>query len=360
MSTLESVVADATPGRATRRCAAPSRESAGNQPAHLVGNGAAGTTGALPSDGSVAGTSAGAGNGAMARDGSGAGNGAGAGNRALAGHRAGAGNTAGAGNRAEAGHSAGAGDGAGADQTLLRRPAAFQDSPLADARTARRESFVRRAWRAGLRVKLALVDRRKYHSVQLEHVDGMPIVVLPDVFNPRLLRSGDFLVQQLVRPDLLPSGSRVLDLGSGSGACGIAAARRGCHVTAVDINPDAVRCTTINALLNAVAVDVREGDLFGPVDGERFDVVLFNPPYYRGIPRDAIDHAWRSPDIVERFASTLASHLSPGGHALVVLSSDGEQASFLAALQAAGFRSRVAAQRDLINETLSVYHICPC
>jgi len=30
---------------------------------------------------------------------------------------------------------------------------------------------------------------------------------------------------------------------------------------------------------------------------ERFDVVLFNPPYYRGVPRNALDHAWRSPDL---------------------------------------------------------------
>jgi HemK-related putative methylase len=229
--------------------------------------------------------------------------------------------------------------------------------PLAESLLSQ---VVRRAWRNVLRLKLALVDRRKYQSVQLESVDGMPIVVLPDVFNPKLLRSGDFLVQQLVRHDLLPAGSRVLDLGSGSGACGIAAARRGCSVVAVDINPDAVRCTKINALLNDVVVDVRQGDLFAPVNGERFDVVLFNPPYYRGVPRDAIDHAWRSPDIIERFSGTLAAHLQPGGHALLVLSSDGEQASFLTALHSAGFRSRVAAQRDLINETLSVHHICPC
>ena len=78
----------------------------------------------------------------------------------------------------------------------------------------------------------------------------------------------------------------MLDLGSGSGACGLAAARRGCSVVAVDINPSAVRCTRVNALLNCsnLEIDVRQGDLFAPVQHERFDVVLFNPPYYRGVP----------------------------------------------------------------------------
>jgi release factor glutamine methyltransferase len=215
--------------------------------------------------------------------------------------------------------------------------------------------FRRRAWRKLLHIRMLLLDRRRYQSVLLENVAGLTILVLPDVFNPKLLRSGEFLVQQLTRRELLSPGSRVLDLGSGSGAAAAAAARRGCDVVAVDINPAAVRCTRINALLNDVEVDARQGDLFAPVQGERFDVVLFNPPYYRGIPRNALDHAWRSPDLVERFSASLAAYLTQGGHALLVLSSDGEQSSFLAALDRAGFRSTVVAERDLINETLSVY-----
>lgn len=218
----------------------------------------------------------------------------------------------------------------------------------------------RRAWRAVLRVKLALLDRRRYSRTVLEEVDGMSLVVLPDVFNPKLLRSGEFLVQQLGRHDLLPPASRVLDLGSGSGAAGIGAARRGCRVVAIDINPAAVRCTRINALLNQVDLDIREGDLFSPVEREQFDVVLFNPPYYRGVPRSALDHAWRSADVIERFAEQLGEHLAPGGHALVVLSSDGQGSEFLAALARSGFSYVAAAKRDLLNEVMSVHLVRPC
>jgi release factor glutamine methyltransferase len=221
-------------------------------------------------------------------------------------------------------------------------------------------SFQRRAWRTLLRLKLALVDRRKYQSVVVEHVEGLPLVVLPDVFNPKLLRSGELLVQQLSRPELLPPGSRVLDLGCGSGAAGVAAAKRGCAVTAVDINPSAVRCTRINALLNQVEIDVRQGDLFAPVTDERFDVVLFNPPYYRGVPRDGLDRAWRSTDVPERFAAELISHLSPGGHALLVLSSDGDGETFLRALQTNAFRREVVAARDFTNEVMQVYRVRAC
>lgn len=213
------------------------------------------------------------------------------------------------------------------------------------------------AWRQVLRAKLALVDRRKYTSVMLEQVEGIPLVVLPDVFNPKLLRSGELLVQQLSRADLLPSGTRVLDLGCGSGAAGVAAARRGCQVVAVDINPSAVRCTRINGLLNQVDLDIRQGDLFGPVTGERFDVILFNPPYYRGVPLDALDHAWRSPDVIERFSQQLADHLLPGGHGLLVLSSDGDGAAFVRALERNAFVCDVVARRDFINELMWVYRV---
>src|SRR5207237_1838962 len=189
-------------------------------------------------------------------------------------------------------------------------------------------------------------------------VCGITLVVLPDVFNPKLLRSGEFLVQQLSRADLLAPGATILALGCGSGAAGIwAAARRNCRVTAVDINPSAVRCTRINALLNQVDMDVREGDLFAPAAGERFDVVVFNPPYYRGIPRDGLDHAWRSVDLAERFAAQLNDHLAPGGHALVVLSSDGDGDTFLTALDRNGFQREVVSTRDFTNEVMRVYRV---
>jgi release factor glutamine methyltransferase len=239
-----------------------------------------------------------------------------------------------------------------------RRTPSRGDPPLAATfRNRPAKPLMRKLWRKWFQLRLALLDRRKYERVVLEHLAGLPIVVLPDVFNPKLLRSGEFLVQQLGR---LQAGCRVLDLGSGSGAAGVVAAKRGAHVVAVDINPAAVRCTRVNALLNDVALDTRQGDLFAPVQGERFDVVLFNPPYYRGAPRDALDHAWRSPDVIERFSRELADHLTPTGLALLVLSSDGEHAAFLDALGVNGFTASPVAERDFRNEQMTVYKVQRC
>ncbi len=213
--------------------------------------------------------------------------------------------------------------------------------------------------RAWLTLRYQLLSRR-YDRLVLEQIDGVPLLVLPQVFNPVLLRTGAFLARALGRQPLA-AGQDVLDLGTGSGVGAVFAARRGARAVAVDINPAAVRCARINALLNQLdeRIDVREGDLFAPVAGRRFDMVLFNPPFYRGAPADGLDHAWRGLDVFERFVAGLADALKPGGRALLILSSDGDGGQLLSELRAAGFTIAVAERKDLINEVLTAYLVTP-
>lgn len=219
---------------------------------------------------------------------------------------------------------------------------------------------LRPLWRMWLRLRHQTLGRRDRRLV-LERIDGVSLVVLPEVFNPVLLRTGAFLARSLPPPPVADGGpavaARALDLGTGSGIGAIFAARRGYDVVGVDINPEAVRCARINVLLNKLEsqVEIRSGDLFAPVAGERFDLVLFNPPFYRGEPIDRLDQAWRATDVIERFASGLAHALRATGEALVVLSTDGEWRAMLAALHAEGFQTRPIASRDFGNEIVTVY-----
>jgi methylase of polypeptide subunit release factors len=202
---------------------------------------------------------------------------------------------------------------------------------------------------------------RRHRRLALETVDGVPLIILPTVFNPVLFRTGTFLARHLVSaqsPAREQSGeARALDLGTGCGIGAIFAARLAYRVVGVDINPQTVRCARLNVLLNGLEdqVDIRPGDLFGPVAGERFDLVLFNPPFYRGVPRDALDQAWRAPDVFERFAAGLRDALAPGGRARVVFSSDGEWTALRANLRANGFEPKPVVQTDFGNEVLTVY-----
>jgi len=76
--------------------------------------------------------------------------------------------------------------------------------------------------------------------------------------------------------------ARALDLCTGSGVHAILAARHAEHVTAVDISPRALAFGRLNAAMNDLAgrIEWRLGDLYGPLaDGERFDLLLANPPF---------------------------------------------------------------------------------
>jgi release factor glutamine methyltransferase len=97
-----------------------------------------------------------------------------------------------------------------------------------------------------------------------------------------------------------------------------------------------------------VRVVPRHGDLFAPVQGERFDIVVSNPPYLpsRRIPTRGAARAWEGGGadgrgILERICANVASHLKPGGSVLLVHSSVNGVSRTLDALEAAGLRACV-------------------
>jgi release factor glutamine methyltransferase len=212
---------------------------------------------------------------------------------------------------------------------------------------------LRALWRLWLIWRFRVFQQHRHRRLTLEHVGDVPILVLPDVFNPTLFHTSEALVEQLGDIVVGP-GMKVLDMGTGSGIGAIAAARRGADVVAVDISPEAVRCARINVLLNRVEdrVDVRCGDLFEPVQGERFDLVLFNPPFYSGTPRALWEHAWRSEDALDRFARDLPNVLTPSGRALLIVSST--TAGIGEALARHQLQSQRLWKRDMMNEQLMV------
>jgi len=225
-------------------------------------------------------------------------------------------------------------------------------SLLADERPGPLRVFAGRL----LRIAYTLTGKHRYDSFRLERVLDTPVLVIPGVANPKLLRTGAFFASQ-IDAHLIGPGASVLDMGTGSGVCALFAARHARRVVAVDISLAAVRCARLNAVLNHLEgrIDVRHGDLFAQLAGERFDLVLFNPPFLLGVPKDDRDAAWRSNDAARRFAAGLGDHLEPGGVALVLLSSFGDAcALFESELRSNGFHLEVFARHRFINETVTI------
>lgn len=205
--------------------------------------------------------------------------------------------------------------------------------------------------------------RRRLRRTVLERVDDVPLLVLPGVMNPVVLRTGELLARAIADSTFAAppatEAPRALDMGTGSGIAAIFAARRGYRVIGVDINPAAVRCARINVLLNRLddQVEIKEGDLFDAVPGRTFHLVTFNPPFLRGRPRSPSDAGWRSIDVPERFAAGLPAILAPEGRALVLLSTDGDEQGMLDALEAQRFSVGPVFRRDLGNEVVTVYGV---
>jgi Methylase of polypeptide chain release factors len=231
---------------------------------------------------------------------------------------------------------------------------------VADSLRPPRFPFVTALLNKALTLGYRLAGRHRYDDFRLERVAGVPILVIPSVLNPKLTRSGAFFASR-IDAQLVSRQAEVLDMGTGSGVCALFAARYARRVVAVDISEAAVGCANINARLNHLEdrIDVRHGDLFAPVAAEQFDLILFNPPFLRGTPRNDRDRAWRSNDVAERFAAGLGTHLKPGGAAFVVLSTFGDAGHFLDEFRKQRFDISVFAEARFINERLAIFKLTP-
>ncbi|MGJ9423151.1 DUF7059 domain-containing protein [Aeromicrobium sp. CF3.5] len=108
-----------------------------------------------------------------------------------------------------------------------------------------------------------------------------------------------------------------LDLGTGCGVQALHLAQHAQTVVATDVNPRALAMARLTAALNEVEVDVRDGSLFDPVAGERFDLIATNPPFVISPPGAEVlvyrDSGMPGDAVVRHLVERAADHLNPGG-----------------------------------------------
>ena len=154
---------------------------------------------------------------------------------------------------------------------------------------------------------------------------GLPLAVNPAVLIPRPE------TELLVELALALAPASVLDLGTGSGAVALALKRHrpAARVVAVERSAAALAVAHRNALKLGLEVEFRHGLWFEPVAGERFDVVLSNPPYVsaddphlaegdvRFEPRSALVAGADGLESIREIVRRVAAHLNPGGRLLL-------------------------------------------
>lgn len=189
-------------------------------------------------------------------------------------------------------------------------------------------------------------------------VDGKIYVISRAVFNPKFYGTSTFMAEHI---DVTPE-DEVLDIGTGAGIQAVTAAQKAQKVVAVDINPDAVQCAKENVQKNGVShiVTVLQGDLFSALNQqEKFDVILFTPPYFEGIVREDFDHALYDPSktLAERFFREAIRYLKQRGYVQMVYSSLADPESVLKIAGELGWQYHVIAEKQLRFERLFVYRL---
>lgn len=223
---------------------------------------------------------------------------------------------------------------------------AWPDAPV-DAATAAGFRAALAARRRG--VPLAyLLGEREFWSLPLRVGEA---VLIPRADTERLVE------RALQLP--LPAAARVIDLGTGSGAVALALAseRRAWDVAAVEESAAALAVAWDNGDRLGLPVRWLQGDWFAPVAGERFDLVVANPPYLDGDdphlargdlrfePRRALVASGGALAAIEAIVSAAPRRLRPGGWLLLEHGCE-QGAAVRARLRAAGFGD-VSTSRDL-------------
>lgn len=159
---------------------------------------------------------------------------------------------------------------------------------------------------------------------------SLPFKVAPGVLIPR--PDTELLVEMAL--SFPGEALRVAEVGVGSGAVivSILSDRKGWSGLGTDVSPEALAVAAENAAANGVAdrLALFAGDLLAPLAGQRFNLVISNPPYIPSaeIPALAVEVAAHEPrlaldggpdglDVVRRLASETPEYLAPGGSLLL-------------------------------------------
>jgi ribosomal protein L3 glutamine methyltransferase len=211
----------------------------------------------------------------------------------------------------------------------------------------------------------ALVDERIASRTPAAYLtgeawlQGVPFTVDARAIVPRSLIA-EVLADGALEPWLGAPPARVLDLCTGNGSLAVLAALAwpDAQVDAADLSSDALAVARLNLERHALAdrIALHKGDGFEPLAGQRFDLILCNPPYvnrasmaalppeYRAEPALALDGGDDGMDVIRPLIAHAAAHLTDAG--VLVLEIGHEAAHFEAAFPTLEFAWLPTSQTD--------------
>jgi len=198
---------------------------------------------------------------------------------------------------------------------------------------------------------LRLLHKRK--KPRLINFLGKKILLCPGVFDPRTITTKFFIKNMQIKHK-----SKVLDLGTGTGIIAIFAAKKAKKVIAVDKSKKAINCAKQNAKINNINnIAFIKSDLFEKVK-EKFDIILFQPPYIKGKAKKEIDHTFIENNTVKRFLHVARKYLHKKGYIIMSYSTLGELENMLKIAKTYYKINQIAKKRFLF-EKIFLFKLTP-
>lgn len=190
-----------------------------------------------------------------------------------------------------------------------------------------------------------LLGRREFY--------GLPLAVSPEVLIPR--PETELLVELALARLSEHAPASALDLGTGSGAVALAIKkhRPRARLVASDVSAPALQVARRNSMRLALPLELRRGSWFEPLAGERFDLIVSNPPYVaendahlaqgdlRFEPRQALAAGSDGLAALREIAAGASAYLRPAGW-LLLEHGQGQDAPVRELLARAGFEGAVS------------------
>lgn len=193
--------------------------------------------------------------------------------------------------------------------------------------------------------------------------DGFTLRVFPGVFHPGFYFSTRYLYNFLKKLPL--QNKRFLELGCGAGLISMLAHRAGALVTAVDLDPLAIKNTQINFTANfknADSATVLQSDLFQNLGNQKFDTITINPPYFFKkveVNRQLAWYCGENGEYFQRLFAGLPNHTLPDAQVWIVLADNCDFARINAIAATAGFVLVKADERKIKWEMNYIYEVKP-
>ena len=195
---------------------------------------------------------------------------------------------------------------------------------------------------------------------------GLTIYLHPEVYESA---EDTFLLIDTVD---IKSDDFVFEIGTGTGIIGLYCAMFGADVICSDINPFAIELTKRNYLVNQNLLkgnfEIRAGDLFSVLDKhEKFDKIIFNPPYLPTKPKDLVGGSgWFDKSVdggvdglfqTQKFIERVSNHLKKEGSGYFVFSSLSNRRKLDSIISKAELNLEILQSQNFDRERLDIFKI---